>query len=198
MRDRPIRPLAGPLATTLSCFFSILLLLLIPAFATGQHHRRKDWPTYGGSFSQQRFSRLFQVNRRNVSKLEVKWTFAVPDAGIIDNSLQTTPLVVRGHTASLPRFDAVMFVTSPRNRVIALDAATGEPIWEFQASLDEKLKLCCSSSNRGVAFGRVKVRRGVKRTRPLVYLAALDARLWAIDAATGRAGRSPGRGDAGS
>jgi glucose dehydrogenase len=73
---------------------------------------RADRPTYGGSFSNQRFSMLRQVSTKNVARHKVMWTFAVPDAGAVDNSLQTTPLVVRGKDAGVPAFDAVVLITS--------------------------------------------------------------------------------------
>jgi glucose dehydrogenase len=157
-----------------------------------------DWPTYGGSFSHQRFSLLSQVSAQNVAKLKVAWTFAVPDAGVIDNSLQTTPLVVRGRDAGVPTLDALMLITSPLGRVIALDAGRGTPFWEFAPPLRSPLQLCCSSTNRGAAFG--KVRRIDGRSEPRVYVATLDARLWALSASTGRpaAGFGDGAGPAGS
>jgi len=157
-----------------------------------------DWPTYGGGFNNQRFSRLHQVNRRNVRNLRVRWTFPIPDAGELGASLEMTPLVVRGSEAGLPALDAVMFITSPRNHVLALDAATGGKLWEFSTPLRSPLKLCCARSNRGVAFGRVEVTPGV--FEPRVYLATLDARLWALQAATGQpvAGFQDGLGPPGS
>ncbi len=158
---------------------------------------RADWPTYGGSFGQERFSRLRQVTTRNVARLQVAWTFAVPDAGMDDASLQTTPLVVRGREAGLPALDAVMLITSPRGRVIALDAARGRALWEFAPPLREPLKACCSKSNRGVAFGRVATPSGLE---PRAYVATLDARLWALSAATGQPvlGFGDGAGPVGS
>jgi len=153
---------------------------------------RKDWPTYGGSFSNQRFSQLRQVTTKNVAKLRVKWTFPVPEAGVIDRSLQNTPLVVRGRQAGLPAFDAVMLVTTPRGRVLALDAAKGRTLWEFAPPLRKPLKLCCSEANRGAAFG--KVARSPGGPEPRVYVATLDARLWALSASTGQPAGSFGDG----
>jgi quinohemoprotein ethanol dehydrogenase len=159
---------------------------------------REDWPTYGGSFSQQRFSQLDQITSGNVDQLRIRWAFPTPDAGEPRTSFATTPLVVRGGDAGLAAVDAVMFVTSPRNRVLALDAATGELLWEFPAPLRQPLKLCCGSTNRGVAFGQVEGSSGV--FEPRVYLATLDARLWALDAPTGHpsAGFGDGIGPLGS
>jgi glucose dehydrogenase len=157
-----------------------------------------DWPTYGGSYGQQRFSRLTQVSTRNVGRLRVAWTYAVPDAADGDTSLQVTPLVVRGRDAGLPAVDAVMFVTSPLGRVIALDASSGQPLWDFAPPLRDPLKLCCSRANRGAAFGRV--RAGFDVAEPRVYVATLDARLWALSASTGQPvpGFGDGAGPAGS
>jgi quinoprotein glucose dehydrogenase len=90
---------------------------------------REDWPTYGGSFSHQRFSLLRQVTTKNVGRLRVEWTFPIPDAGTGNTSLQTTPLVVRGSDAGMPALDAVMLITSPNGRVLALDAARGQRLW---------------------------------------------------------------------
>jgi alcohol dehydrogenase (cytochrome c) len=159
---------------------AILSLLALPVLAQDAgKHPGKDWPSYGGSFGNERFSKLRQVTARNVQRLEVKWTFAVPDAGQADNSLQTTPLVVRGRRAGLPRFDAVLFVTTPMNRVLALDGATGRLLWDFSPPLREPLKVCCSRANRGAAFGRLSP------GGPRVYVATLDGRLWAVSASTG-------------
>ena len=80
-------------------------LLMVAVSAGAQElgdNPRADWPTYGGSFDHQRFSRLREVTPRNVAKLRVAWTFAIPDAGEPNSSIQTTPLVVRGQAAGLP------------------------------------------------------------------------------------------------
>jgi alcohol dehydrogenase (cytochrome c) len=185
-------------ATTLGVPMVALLLAGAGPVPSAVPNPQDDWPTYGGSFSHQRFSRLRQVTTRNVHRLKVQWTYAIPDAGQGNASLQTTPLVVRGATAGRPALDALMLVTSPSSRVVALDAARGQPLWEFLPPLRESLKLCCSRSNRGVAFGRVTGAAG--SVEPRVYATTLDARLWALSAATGEPvpGFGDGEGPAGS
>ena len=171
-----------------------VLAVMLAGLANGQElgeGPRADWATYGGSFSQQRFSLLRQITTRNVARLRVAWAFAVPDAGAGDNSLETTPLVVRGRDAGLPALDAVMLITSPLGRVIALDAGRGQPVWEFAPPLLAPLRACCSKTNRGAGFGRVA--RADGGAEPRVYVATLDARLWALSASTGRP--APGFGD---
>ena len=79
------------------------------------------------------------------------------------DNIETTPLVA----------DGVMYLTRA-NDVIALDAGTGRPYWTYSHPLPDKLLLCCGRQNRGLAIlnGRI-------------YMATLDAKLVALDAATG-------------
>jgi Glucose dehydrogenase len=158
---------------------SIALFLAVSLAAEAPAGARADWSTYGGGFHNQHFSLLREINTSNVAGLAVAWTVAIPDAGAGDVSLQTTPLVIRGREAGLPEVDALMFVTSPRGRVLALDGASGKVLWTAEPALREPLKLCCSMTNRGVAFGRVGL------GEPRVYVATPDARLWAFSATDG-------------
>ena len=66
-------------------------------------------------------SSLSQITKANVSGLKEVWRFETPDAG----RLQTTPLVV----------DGTMYVVSPRQKVIALDAATGRQKWTWDSGV---------------------------------------------------------------
>ena len=179
------------LAAVLALAFASLIAAQNPAAP------QADWPTYGGSFSQQRFSLLQQVTTSNAAKLRVAWTFAVPGAGTLDASLQTTPLVIRGSEAGRPDVDALMLLTSPKGRVLALDGASGKLVWEAEPVLRTPLNLCCSMSNRGVAYGRVVTQGAIE---PRVYVATLDARLWAFSATSGIVATSfsDGAGPAGS
>ena len=78
---------------------------------------QQDWPAYGGSTLQQRYSPLTQINRTNVQQLKVAWTFDTAEKG----GLQTSPLIV-GHT---------LFGFTPTQKVFALDAASGKKLWVF-------------------------------------------------------------------
>ena len=73
----------------------------------------RDWPTYGGQKAGDHYSSLAQINRNNVGKLTVAWTYDTGDKGV---GLQTSPLIV-GRT---------LYGYSPTQKVIALDAATGK------------------------------------------------------------------------
>ena len=75
----------------------------------------ENWASYFGDAGGTHYSRLTQITRENVGQLREAWRYETPDPG----SLQTTPLVV----------DGTMYVVSPSQKVIALDAATGNEKW---------------------------------------------------------------------
>ena len=99
----------------------LAVLVYLAAMPAAQEMSRAgaNWFSYGGDHGGTRFSSLSQITKANVSGLKEVWRFETPDAG----RLQTTPLVV----------DGTMYVVSPRQKVIALDAATGRQKWTFDS-----------------------------------------------------------------
>jgi quinoprotein glucose dehydrogenase len=87
--------------------------------ATAQ--QRSDWPIYGGDSMDDHYSPLDQINRSNVSKLEVAWTYDTGEPG----GMETSPIVVGN----------VMYTYTPTKAVVALDAATGKVLWKFDSGL---------------------------------------------------------------
>jgi glucose dehydrogenase len=81
----------------------------------------QDWPVYGGNPEGTRSSSLRQINRSNVARLEPAWTYTAPGGG--RGGLQTQPIVVRG----------IVYGNTPDGHVIALDGATGKPVWEWDS-----------------------------------------------------------------
>ncbi len=143
------------------------LLVAAPAGAqvttdmlVGAAERPGDWVTYSGQYNSQRFSRLGQINQDTVGDLELAWVRQLNTLG----QAQTSPLVV----------DGVMYVTTPENEVLALDAETGQVFWSYIHPLEDVLTLCCGKQSRGVAI-----------LGDTLFLATLDAHLVALDAATG-------------
>lgn len=120
-----------------------------------------QWLTYSGSYASHRYSRLMQINRRNVAELRVEWQRQLETP--VDK-VESSPLV-RGST---------MFVTEPPNRVLALDAVSGRVIWTYSRDLPAKLVVCCGPVNRGVAL-----------LGDRVFVGTLDAHLVALNASTG-------------
>ena len=78
-----------------------------------------QWPVNGGP-DNIRYSPLTQVNRENVGKLQVAWTYDSQDA-FKDSEMQSNPVVV----------DGVLYATTPKLRVVAVDAKTGRELWAF-------------------------------------------------------------------
>ena len=126
-----------------------------------------EWPTNGG-VDNIRYSPLTQINRGNVSRLKVAWTYDAGDA-FKGSEMQSNPIVV----------GRVMYLTTPTLRVVALDAATGRERWTFDPS--------GGSGQRGRAR-----HRGVTVHGDRVFVTARSF-LWALDRETGKAIASFGR-----
>ncbi len=122
-----------------------------------------NWLTHGGSWQELRHSRLSQINATNVTGLKPAWSVEF-DTG---RGQEATPIVV----------DGVMYVSTAWSKVYALDAATGRQIWYYDPKVPGPTgaQVCCDVVNRGVA-----VYEGG------VYIATLDGRLIALNAATGK------------
>ena len=121
-----------------------------------------NWVTHGRTYSEQRYSPLDKINTGNVSQLGLAWSFELST----NRGVETTPIVV----------DGVMYVTSSWSLVYALDAKTGALKWKFDPKVAREVGFhaCCDVVNRGVAVWKGKV-----------YVAALDGRLIALNAADG-------------
>ena len=124
----------------------------------------KEWPSNGLDYGVNRFSPLDQITTANVGKLGLAWSYPLNST----RGVEATPVVV----------DGIMYVTTPWSIVHAINARTGENIWTFdsQSPREQGYKLCCDVVNRGVAVYKGKV-----------YVGTPDARLIALDAATGKA-----------
>ena len=152
----------------------ILTLVSIPAFA-------QEWPYYGGDSGGQKYSPLKQINASNVQKLKVAWTFKT---GEISDGSQ---MPVRSTFESTPLVDdGVLYVTTPFNRVVALDPETGQQKWAFDPKLD-MTKPYNLYINRGGALWK-------EGTKKRFFYGTLDARLFSIDIATGEPDPSFGKG----
>jgi glucose dehydrogenase len=90
-----------------------VLLLLNLQLARAQTH--KTWSDYGGGADASQYSALSQINRANVNRLRVAWTYPAADGG----KYLFNPVVV----------DGVMYVLAKNNSIVALDAAAGKEIW---------------------------------------------------------------------
>ena len=142
--------------TVRTAFVALALPLALHAQA-----RSVDWPVYGGTTDNTRYSTLDQITPANVRQLRVAWTYETHDE-FPGSEMQSNPIVV----------DGVLYATTPKLRVIALDAATGRELWTFDPN---------AIDNRP---GRYR-HRGVTVYRDRVFVTHRN-NLWALDKQTGR------------
>ena len=123
-----------------------------------------DWPTYNGHVNGNRYSALAQITTANVSRLEPKWTFTLPNA----SQLQVTPVVA----------DGVMYVTAA-NDVYALDAGSGRQIWNYRRPRTRGLSgVAARGVNRGVAVAGERVFMTTDHAHLVALNRATGALLW--------------------
>ncbi|MBI1178296.1 PQQ-binding-like beta-propeller repeat protein [bacterium] len=116
--------------------FSICIILTAAAASAADPKASlTEWQTYNGDYGGTHYSALDQINRSNVKQLKVAWTWHTGDQG---NQIECNPIIV----------DGVMYVTTPRLHVAALNAATGEVIWRFDPWQGGR----GGGINRGVAY----------------------------------------------
>ena len=145
-------------------------LVTTPAFLAGQSYEEvtddrllnpepESWLSYRGNYSGWGYSPLDQIDPSNVSELSPVWSFSTG--------------VGSGHEAPPIVNDGIMFVTTLRNQLFALDARSGDLLWRYQHELPEDL-VAFHDTNRGAALFDDKV-----------FMATLDARVVALDAVSG-------------
>lgn len=133
----------------------------------------RDWPIYGGGNDSIRYSALTQINRSNVHKLKEAWRYDTGDA-FEGSEIQCNPIVV----------DGVLYATSPKLRVFALDAATGKLRWSFDPHEGREVR--SKLRNRGLTYARIgKEGRIYFGSGPYYY---------SLDAQTGKPGPAFGEG----
>src|ERR1700738_4273197 len=127
----------------------------------------KDWVTNGGNLTNQRYSTLKQIHTTNVKQLKGAWMTRLKGSGFGGKySLEATPLVK----------DGIMYITTGNDDVFALNAKSGEFLWERWSGIDQKLtSVCCGWVNRGLAMGE-----------GMLFLGQLDANVVALDIKTGK------------
>lgn len=139
-----------------------------------------QWTAWGGDGQGQRYAPLAQITPANVADLKPAWTFhtgALAAGWEVSDKLtfEATPLFI----------DGVLYLSTATGQVFALDAATGQPRWRYDAQInpDEDYS---ELSSRGVSYWRDAKARPGQACAARIFVATLDARLIALDAANGR------------
>src|SRR5499427_6452766 len=150
------------MAILLACAAAVSLV-----FAQGPP-RSGGWDTYAGNAQGRRYSPLTQINTKNVSALKLAWQYGVADASAGSVSAagrsQAVPIFIRG----------VLYTSTSRRTIVALDPATGKEIWKYE--LDKG-----GAPNRGVSYWP-----GDSGSPARIFAGTTDGRLLALDATTGQ------------
>jgi quinoprotein glucose dehydrogenase len=133
------------------------------------------WTVYGGGPASLRYSALDQINRGNVARLAVAWTYDTGDA-FKESEMECNPIVVNG----------LLYATTPKLRLIALDAATGKLRWSFDPR--QQRENYGKSRNRGVTYWAAGADQRIFLPASH-WLYALDARTGALIKTFGQDGR---------
>ena len=125
-----------------------------------------NWPTNGGNWYNQRYSRLAAIDRGNVASLKGMWRTRLRGSGIgTKYSGEAQPIV----------YDGVIYVVTGADDVFAVSVETGDILWSHEANLDDANDVvCCGWTSRGVGLGEGKI-----------FVGQLDGKLVALDQKTG-------------
>jgi len=138
-----------------------------------------NWPAYGGTYSARRYSPLDQITPANVGKLKRAWLIHTGDlpskAAHGTYGAENTPLKIGDS----------LYVCTPKNIVLALDPATGRQKWRFDPKVPDDA-IPYTAACRGVSYYGVPNPGAGQPCAQRIILGTLDARLFALDAATGR------------
>ena len=140
-----------------------------------------DWPAYGGTNAAWRYSPLTQIDASNVGKLRKVWE--VHTGGLPTNpdytklyGTENTPLKVGN----------LLYTCTAKNVIVALDAATGKPVWRVDPKVPDKW-IPYTTACRGLAYYQVPGAAANAACAARIIEGTLDCRLIAVDALTGKA-----------
>lgn len=151
---------------------------------TAQDNSGDDWNAWGRNTLGQRFAQFNQINTTNVKDLKVAWTYRTGDMATNGAEYQTTPLKV----------DDTMYMCTPLNKIIALNPETGKEKWRYDPNVhmtegNKSWKRC-----RGVGYADLSTlpqsenapSLPVAACRKRIISTTIDARIFAVDAETGK------------
>ena len=133
--------------------FAFPAVVTVQSVEDGRKHAAKDWPSPGGDWGTSRYSTLQQINTENANKLGAAWATELPD-----RESSRSYVVVS---------DGLMFITTNRGRMLALEPATGRIAWSYTHP--------GYGGNRGVGLGE-----------GLLFAGLGDSTVIAVDQKTGR------------
>lgn len=114
----------------------ICVLIITGCSTPGPKDDPANWAVAGGNAGETKYSRLDQINKTNVAGLQVAWTY---NSGNKTGNAQCNPLIIEGR----------MYITTPAQELIAIDAANGKEIWRFNPARKGE---GFGGQNRGIAY----------------------------------------------
>ena len=153
----------------------------LAAAAYGQSPDASDWGYYGGDAFGEHYSSLDEINRKNVSKLQVAWTYRTGELGAGfaragKLTFEATPILAFG----------ALYLETPTNIVIALDPESGRERWRYDPHIDRS-RHYSEAAARGVSvWEETDPKRQPQSCARRIFTGTLDARLLALDAQTGK------------
>jgi len=168
-------------------FVSLITAVLVtgPVPAIGQANDAAEWDHYGGGQHGMQYSSLSQISRDNVGSLEEIWRYRTGELGEGHRepfAFQANPILVEGR----------LYIPTGSAIVIALDPATGEEIWRHDPEIDRS-RPHAEIANRGVTSWIDNEAMTNSPCRHRIFVGTLDARLIALDGATGEACKDFGK-----
>jgi quinoprotein glucose dehydrogenase len=149
--------------------------------APTDHGTEADWPYYGRDPGGMRFSPLAEINQNNVAGLKIAWVFHTGDISRGENdrrksAFESTPIMV----------DGTLYASTPFSRMVALDPVTGREKWSYDPHIDLNGHYADGLINRGVSTWLDPARSEGQPCRRRIFIGTIDARLIALDAASGK------------
>lgn len=137
------------------------------------------WYAYGGDAGGTRYAPLEQIDRSNVGDLEVAWTYRTGELG------EGSPVAGKLTFEATPvLFEGTLYLSTAFGKVIALDPATGVERWVYDPEVD-RTKRYSELTSRGVSVWLDEEAEAGAACRARLFIGTIDARLIALDAATG-------------
>jgi len=163
-KNMKVKWIEGVLVSFLAVLVSFSIIAQVSQYSTVTDERLRNpeegnWLMFRRTYDGQGYSPLDQINVDNVGTLAPAWTLSTS----LTEGHQSPPIVNNG----------IMYITTPLNHVLALEAATGDVLWRYNFQMPFDISLM-HPTNRGVALYGDKV-----------YMANSDATVVALDAMTG-------------
>jgi glucose dehydrogenase len=159
----------------------VLTIILLTSAVASVAGAQTDWPIYGHDPGGLQYSPLKAIDTRNVSKLQVAWTYDTrpanmpTPAGAPQSSAEGAPARprIRASQATPLVVDGMLYLSSPYNRIVALEPETGKKIWEYESD--------STPSTRGISYWG-----GDKTLPPQIVVGTMNGWLFTLNAKTGK------------